>query len=62
MQFSILHPQAADYETPHSPNALSCVLRIQNTGSQSQTALLVGDIEKPQEEVLLAEQAPLKAD
>jgi competence protein ComEC len=62
VQFSVLHPQAADYESPHSPNALSCVLRIQSAGALSQTALLVGDIEKPQEEALLAAQAPLKAD
>ena len=62
VQFSVLHPQAADYETPHPPNALSCVLRIQSAGAPSQTALLVGDIEKPQEESLVAAQAPLKAD
>jgi competence protein ComEC len=62
VQFSILHPQEADYETPHSPNALSCVLRIQSTGAHSQIALLAGDIERPQEEALLAAQAPLKAD
>ena len=62
VQFSILHPQAADYESPHPPNALSCVLRIQSTGARSQTALLVGDIERAQEELLVAAQAPLKAD
>jgi competence protein ComEC len=62
VQFSILYLQAADYETPHLPNALSCVLRIQSTGARSQTALQVGDIERPQEELLVAAQAPLKAD
>ncbi len=62
VQFTILHPQAADYETPHSPNALSCVLRIQSAGAQPRVALLVGDIEKPQEEQLLASFAPIKAD
>ena len=62
VQFSILHPQAADCETPRPPNALSCVLRIQSAGTPSQTALLVGDIEKPQQEVLVAAQAPFKAD
>ncbi len=62
VQFSILHPQAADYESPHPPNALSCVLRILSTGARSQTALLVGDIERVQEELLVAAQAPLKAD
>jgi competence protein ComEC len=35
------------------------VLRISNG---AQTALLVGDIEKPQEEMLLASGAPLRAD
>jgi competence protein ComEC len=62
VQFSILHPQVEDYETPHPPNALSCVLRIQSTGAQAQTALLVGDIERAQEEALVTAQAPLKAD
>jgi competence protein ComEC len=62
VQFSILHPQAADYAMPHPPNALSCVLRIQSAGVHSQTALLVGDIEKPQEDALIAAQVPLKAD
>jgi competence protein ComEC len=62
VQFDILHPQAADYDVPHSPNAVSCVLRIQSAGAQSQVALLVGDIEKPQEERLVASLAPLKAD
>jgi competence protein ComEC len=62
VQFDILHPQAADYDVPHSPNALSCVLRIQSAGARPQVALLVGDIEKAQEERLLAAQAALKAD
>jgi competence protein ComEC len=62
VQFDILHPQAADYDEPHKPNAVSCVLRIQSVGPQPQTALLVGDIERPQEEQLLAVQAALKAD
>ena len=62
VQFDILHPQAADYDAPHAPNAVSCVLRIQSAAAQSQVALLVGDIEKPQEERLVASLAPLKAD
>ena len=62
VQFSILHPQAAAYETPHAPNALSCVLRIHSAGAQPRTALLVGDIESPQEAALLAAKAPVKAD
>jgi competence protein ComEC len=59
VRFDILHPQAADYLQKAKPNAMSCVLRISNG---AQTALLVGDIEKPQEEMLLASGAPLRAD
>jgi competence protein ComEC len=44
--FEVLHPSAADYEVANKSNALSCVLRVSNG---SQTALLVGDIESPQE-------------
>ena len=62
VQFDIMHTQAADYGKPHKPNAVSCVLRIQSVGPQSQTALLVGDIERPHEDHLLAAQAALKAD
>ena len=62
VQFSILHPQAADYDKPHAPNTVSCVLRIESAGAAAQTALLVGDIEQPQEAQLLAAQTPIKAD
>jgi competence protein ComEC len=74
VQFSILHPQASDFERPHSPNALSCVLRIESpaqstaqsngtsAGAPSRVALLVGDIEQAKEQQLVASQAPLKAD
>ena len=44
--FEVLHPEAGDYDVPSKPNALSCVLRISNANS---AALLVGDIEAPQE-------------
>jgi competence protein ComEC len=50
VQFDILHPQAADYDAPAKSNAMSCVLRISNG---VRTALLVGDIEQPQEAQLL---------
>ncbi len=46
VDFDVLHPDAADYETVTKSNAMSCVLRI---SSGTQTALLVGDIEAPQE-------------
>jgi competence protein ComEC len=59
VQFQVLHPQAADYEIAQKPNALSCVLRVSNG---SYTALLVADIEQPQEARLLARQVPLRAD
>ena len=49
--FEVLHPQAVDYETAAKSNAMSCVLRI---STASQSALLVGDIEQPQEARLLA--------
>lgn len=52
--FEVLHPDATDYELANKSNAMSCVLRVSNG---SQTALLVGDIEAPQE-LRLATSAP----
>ena len=55
--FDVLHPAASDYgEAGQAPksNAMSCVLRI-STGAHS--ALLVGDIEAPQEARLVAQLA-----
>jgi competence protein ComEC len=46
VNFEVLHPQAVDYDGPNKSNAMSCVLRI---SSASGAALLVGDIEAPQE-------------
>jgi competence protein ComEC len=46
VDFELLHPVAADYEAANRPNSMSCVLRISNG---VRTALLVGDIEQPQE-------------
>ena len=59
VHFELLHPQVGDYDTATKPNALSCVLRISNG---VQTALLVADIEQPQEVRLLADAAALRAD
>jgi competence protein ComEC len=59
VRFDILHPQAADYLEKARPNAMSCVLRISNG---VRTALLVGDLERQQEERLVAQGAPLRAD
>ena len=50
VDFDVLHPQADDYEGRNKPNAMSCVLRV---GNARGSALLVGDIEKKQEERLL---------
>ena len=50
--FEVLHPDAGDYDVPNKSNAMSCVLRISSATSASnvtRTALLVGDIEAPQE-------------
>ena len=50
--FEVLHPQAGDYDVPNKSNAMSCVLRISSATSASnvsRTALLVGDVEAPQE-------------
>jgi competence protein ComEC len=52
VHFTVLHPRAQDYDNAAKPNALSCVLRIDN-GHQS--ALLVGDIEQAQEARLVAD-------
>ena len=58
--FEVLHPAAGDYELVRKSNAMSCVLRVSNG---SRTALLVGDIEAPQEAKLVADApARLKAD
>ncbi len=59
--FEVLHPALADYGDVNKSNAMSCVLRVSSAG---QTALLVGDIESPQELRLAcgADAAKLKAD
>ena len=67
VEFEVLHPAAADYEAPAKSNAMSCVLRISSQasgGRASSTALLVGDIEAPQEQRLVtgASASQLKAD
>ncbi len=59
VEFSVLHPRAADYDAPARSNAMSCVLRVSAGG---RVALLAGDIEAAQEQALLARGAPLAAD
>ena len=59
VQFEVLHPLAADYDTVKKSNAMSCVLRISNS---AQTALLTGDIEAAQEARLIADAAAIRTD
>ena len=59
VNFEILHPDLAAYDTPAKPNTMSCVLRISTQikvspgVENSVSALLVGDIEVRQEQSLL---------
>jgi competence protein ComEC len=60
IDFNILHPQAADYDSQSKPNTMSCVLRISNG---QRTALLVADIEAVQEARLVQAYAnPVRAE
>ena len=59
VDFEILHPSTADYASPMTTNAMSCVLRISNG---AYTALLAGDIGQAQELKLVQQNAPLRAD
>jgi len=59
VRFDVLHPLESDYGLNLRPNALSCVVRVSNG---RQTALLTGDIEAAQEERLVRNGAPLRAD
>ncbi len=63
VQFEVLHPfQAASAELARGekPNAQSCVLRVRAENGAS--ALLAGDIERPQEKALVDTGAALDAD
>ncbi len=51
VHFAVLQPLAEDHVRDLKPNALSCVLRVQDAAGRS--ALLTGDIEAPQEAALL---------
>ena len=66
VDFLLLHPLETDYAGAPRPNALSCVLRISTratlAGQPARTALLVGDIEKPQEARMVADGTSLGAD
>lgn len=60
VQFDVLHPEPEDYARRLKPNAMSCVLRAQSASGSS--ALLVGDIEAPQEMRLVQGGQALQAD
>jgi competence protein ComEC len=65
VRFEVLQPQAADYDAKLKSNGMSCVLRIaaaRQAGLDESVALLVGDIEEPQEQRLVQQGANLKAD
>jgi competence protein ComEC len=51
VRFAVLQPVAEDHVRHLKPNALSCVLRVQDAAGRS--ALLTGDIEAPQEAALV---------
>lgn len=62
VRFEVLHPTPDDYKQAKTSNGLSCVLRVdasqgnpspQGHDAQGGSALLVGDIEAPQELALL---------
>jgi competence protein ComEC len=55
VHFAVLQPVAEDHGRNLKPNALSCVLRVQDAAGRS--ALLTGDIEAPQEAALLQRDA-----
>lgn len=68
VRFDVLHPPpnvAARDAKERSSNAQSCVLRISAArpdGAQDVAALLPGDLERTQEQALVASGAPLRAD
>ncbi len=51
VQFSVLHPTPDDVAFAGKPNAVSCVLRVQD--AQGRSLLITGDIEAAQEAALL---------
>ncbi len=51
VQFDVLHPTPDDVAFAAKPNAVSCVLRVQDMAGRS--LLITGDIEAPQEAALL---------
>jgi len=61
VRFTMLRPEASDYDRQLKSNAMSCVLRIEGAG---QSALLTGDMEAAQEREMVTREgaAALKSD
>ncbi len=53
VRFTLLHPTATDFLRATRPNAVSCVLRVEAADGAG-SVLLTGDIERAQEEALVA--------
>ena len=51
VHFEVLHPTPEEHAAARKPNAVSCVLRVQDSAGRS--VLLTGDIETPQEAALI---------
>ncbi|MBY0453904.1 MAG: DNA internalization-related competence protein ComEC/Rec2 [Burkholderiaceae bacterium] len=60
VDFEVLHPLETSATPRQHTNGQSCVLRL--AAATGPVALLTGDIERPQEQALLARAAPLAAD
>jgi competence protein ComEC len=61
VSFEVLHPPAGTWKPGTKPNAMSCVVRVQD--SRGRSALLTGDIEAEQERALVEQHgARLKSD
>lgn len=61
VRFEVLHPPADAWRPGTKPNAMSCVVRVQD--AQGRSALLTGDIEAPGEQALAEQLGPaLKTD
>jgi competence protein ComEC len=57
VRFTLLHPGASDFLRATRPNAVSCVLRVESADGAA-SALLTGDIERAQEDALVARHGP----
>ncbi len=56
VRFEVLHPTAGAWQPGLKPNAMSCVVRVQD--AEGRSALLTGDIEAGQEQALVERLGP----